>query len=446
MSSEICSGFATTNSDISGVGVRVSFYLQTFLLVLLVDRSWQDAPVALWTFIFTSLGLMLAAVVDSKDLTFFQALQVSLLVWLANFGTFVALASYSRKKAASHRRKKHRKKQDPDYGVKIGAMLQTCLSMILTIYMWVTAPTFGPISACSTLIYFPLFGARIKALGSGRIVSLVFASFLTVAYCATTLHELRSYYINRARKSKSSGECCDTDLEKGSRAGGTSLTMRSASSIYNPGNRRLPPSPLILPSASYPRILNQDVSSSPTETTNPGSRKMTSAISLGSSNDLSSRQNIAATSSPQLSPTLLTSTPTNVTYLSTSPRTRPKRRKWSLEIDEMFVGILICQILVFGYFIACSELLLHYNNADDSNAIGFGQILALIVVLPSLLSVVGALRKNGLRRLTKKKLRKSRKRIPKRRKSSKPALATTRRSSIHPVTTPGMVQVDNPNI
>ncbi|KAG5716048.1 hypothetical protein E4T56_gene17128, partial [Termitomyces sp. T112] len=100
-----CAKYADSNPDISGVGVRVSFYLQTFLLVLLVDRSWQNAPIALWTFIATSAGLVLAAIIIRDQLTLFQALQVSNLVWLANFGTFFALASYSRQKAASHKEK-----------------------------------------------------------------------------------------------------------------------------------------------------------------------------------------------------------------------------------------------------------------------------------------------------------------------------------------------------
>jgi len=53
---------------------------------------------------------------------------------LANFGTFVALASYSRQKAASKKQAFHMVKFD--YGVKYAAMLQTMFSMALTIYMW----------------------------------------------------------------------------------------------------------------------------------------------------------------------------------------------------------------------------------------------------------------------------------------------------------------------
>lgn len=97
-----CEGVAV-NPDISGIGVRLSFYLQNLFLgkrvscvslhefaemlvcgvVLLVTRSWEDAPGALWTFVTTSFGLTVAAVIQAKnhELSFFQALQVSNLVW-----------------------------------------------------------------------------------------------------------------------------------------------------------------------------------------------------------------------------------------------------------------------------------------------------------------------------------------------------------------------------
>lgn len=99
---ESCLGQAV-NPDISGIGVRLSFYLQNFLLgetfafdgllellltnfaVILVDRSWQDATGALWTFITTSFGLTLSAMIQAKQgqLSLFQALTVGNLVWCA---------------------------------------------------------------------------------------------------------------------------------------------------------------------------------------------------------------------------------------------------------------------------------------------------------------------------------------------------------------------------
>jgi hypothetical protein len=124
--------------------------------VLLVDRSWRDAPIALWTFISTSFGLTIAAIIQAgaNQLTFFQAVQVSYLVWytlascnpfakvvdvefvrLANFGTFLALATYSRKKAAIKAEKCQRLPNSHDV-IKFFATAQTIFSMCLTISFW----------------------------------------------------------------------------------------------------------------------------------------------------------------------------------------------------------------------------------------------------------------------------------------------------------------------
>ncbi|KAF7303292.1 Ketopantoate reductase-like protein [Mycena kentingensis (nom. inval.)] len=317
--------YAASNPDIAGIGVRSSFYAQAFLLVILVDRSWQDAPIALWTFIGTSFGLTIATVVQYcsyTQLTLFQALQVSNLVWLANFGTWIALASYSRQRAAS--RKGGR---SLDYNVKFGAIIQTLFSMALTLYMWATAHTFGAHSECSHLIIFMVFAVQTPALGAGRIVGLVASSVLTAAYITVTLHELFSYRKKRKKR------------------------------VTEP---ELPSSPGF-PEMQLPRMLSF-----------AGSQQ---------------------SSHPS-------------TGLSQQATRRPRRRRWSHEIDPMLVGILLCQIAAFIYFVVSSELLLTYNNNESRSALaqwGFGQILALIVVLPSALSVIGALKEHGLGRLSKRR-------------------------------------------
>ncbi|KAJ6519972.1 hypothetical protein C8R45DRAFT_42560 [Mycena sanguinolenta] len=343
---ENCTNYATTNPDIAGIGVRVSFYLQTFLLVILVDRSWQDAPTALWTFIATSFGLTIATIVQHQSdgqLTLFQALQVSNLVWLANFGTFVALASYSRQKA-SHKENIH---VGADYNVKFGAMIQTLFSMALTIYMWANAPTFGSIPACSHLVNYMVFAVKVPALGTGRIIGLTASSILTATYLLVTLHELRSY--RRSRKDRT----------------------------------------------EYPAGVSFALSP-PTYPTNP------KAASSSSTSTMKISMAYHKPSQPQA----VQSAKATVSEIPPmSSKRRPRRRRWSYEVDPMLIGIMICQILVFTYFIVSSELLLAYNDGAYASAqqMGFGQILALIVVLPSALSVVGALKEHGLKRLSKRK-------------------------------------------
>ncbi|KAJ6503381.1 hypothetical protein C8R47DRAFT_1105910 [Mycena vitilis] len=349
---DACANYAATNPDIAGIGVRVSFYLQTFLLVILVDRSWQDAPTALWTFIATSFGLTIATIVQHQSrtgqLTLFQGLQVSNLVWLANFGTFVALASYSRQKAASDK-ELDAARGEADYNVKFGAMLQTLLSMTLTIYMWSNAATFGSAPQCSHLVTYMVFAIKVSAIGAGKIIGLTASSILTAAYVLITLQELRSYRRSRTEPDEHAAVSAST----------YAMSPKGISSSASTSTDS--PLPLI---SVYHKASRAPLSSLCTANMETASQA------------------------------------THATH-----KRRPRRRRWSYEVDPMLIGIMICQILVFTYFIVSSELLLSYNDGAYTSAqeMGFGQILALIVVLPSALSVIGALKRHGLKRLPKRK-------------------------------------------
>ncbi|KAF9502377.1 hypothetical protein BDN71DRAFT_1426050 [Pleurotus eryngii] len=342
-----CTVAFNNNPDISGVGVRISFYLQTFLLVILVDRSWEDAPSALYTLIATSGGLQIAAIVQAKSskLTLLQALQVSNLVWLANFGAFVALASYSRQKAKNN-------KQDPDaakrrgklldYHVKYVAMLQTLVSMALTLYMWLTAKTFGPEAQCSSLLRYVFFVIRAPALGSGRLAGIAISVLLAVVYIYVTAHELRSSYLKR---------------NQGRQRGNSPEVRNSTTSVaYH------------LPVVARPTHLRVDFNSS----------------------------------TDQLPQDTRTSSPESI---KRATRRRSKKRRWSKDLDPMFVGILIFYAMVLVYFIVSTELLMVFNSSDDDavKEWGFGQILAILVVIPSAISVTNALAEHGFKRLSKPK-------------------------------------------
>jgi hypothetical protein len=370
-SNTTCDNSLVINPDISGIGVRCSFYLQTFLLVLLVDRSWQDAPSALWTFIATSFGLTLAALVQAtqNQLSLFQALQVSNLVWLANFGTFLALASYSRRKSGvSHHQRKGTKgkKAKPENNVKFGAMFQTLFSMILTEWLWVHASTFGV--QCSIDIEYILFVVKVKALGRGRIVALVLTSLLTVGYMAVTYHELISYYRSRKQAKKDK----EVNLPLHHRKTSYARSVRSTEDIDD------------FPSPIHP-TLNTNTLSPPAV---PFSRSM-SLVAPSSINTESSSQPAAAESRRRH---------------TKNKDHRPRRRQWSGNWDPMLLGIAAVQIVVFTYFVVSSELLLLWNpHQSGGDSWGFGQILALIVIIPSALAVFNAFREHGIRRLHRRR-------------------------------------------
>ncbi|KAL4263415.1 hypothetical protein AB1N83_005881, partial [Pleurotus pulmonarius] len=86
-------------------------------------------------------------------------------------------------------------------------------------------------------------------------------------------------------------------------------------------------------------------------------------------------------------------------------RRRSTKRRWSRNLDPMFVGMMIYYGMVLGYFIVSTELLMHFNTRDDDvvKEWGFGQILAVVVVIPSAISVTNALAEHGFKRLSKPK-------------------------------------------
>ncbi|KDR85479.1 hypothetical protein GALMADRAFT_234372 [Galerina marginata CBS 339.88] len=351
-----CVDYADTNPDIAGVGVRISFYLQAFLLVLLVDRSWEDAPLALWTFIVTSFGITLAAIIQREQLSFFQALQLSNLIWLANFGIFVALATYSRHKAEAIARVQENGQIASDFKVKYGAMFQTLFSMSLTLYMWAKAPTFGNQPECSPFVKFVLFAFKVQALGAGRYIGLILSSLLMLLYIWISVHDMRSTHRQNPNPQLLRG-IPENDKKK--------TTLR--------------PSPLSpLSSMTLP---NGGPNLQLTQAPSTASNRWPTGLHSQESPTLQARLHSALR--------------------------RPKRRRWSLDVDPMFVGIVICQVLVFTYFVISSELLLLHNPStnNDANQWGFGQILALIVITPSALSVIDAMSRHGFRRLSKRKRR-----------------------------------------
>jgi len=83
---------------------------------------------------------------------------------------------------------------------------------------------------------------------------------------------------------------------------------------------------------------------------------------------------------------------------------RPRRKQWSGNWDPMLLGITAVQPIVFAYFVVSTELLLWWNpHQTDGKTWGFGQILALIVTIPSALTVFDAFSEHGFRPMQKRK-------------------------------------------
>ncbi|KAF8581227.1 hypothetical protein K439DRAFT_249716 [Ramaria rubella] len=144
------------SGDIAGRGVRISFYVQNLILVLLIGRSHEETENALWTFISTSVGLTIAALVQLGS----------------GNGALTLLDGILGQQRA----------------VKVAAVLQGYFAMILTIIMWAMADKM-PSSSCPSIKFVFMFAITLPALGSGRIVALVFASITLLMYTTLTYIE-----------------------------------------------------------------------------------------------------------------------------------------------------------------------------------------------------------------------------------------------------------------
>ncbi|KAJ7244477.1 hypothetical protein C8J57DRAFT_1680817 [Mycena rebaudengoi] len=160
------------NPDIEGTGVRLAFYLQTFLLVVTAGRSLKDAPIAVLTLIGTSFGLVISAFVAAglNQLPLHQAIVVTYLIWLANWAIFLALVTYARH-------------PDVSQFIRYFAILQTYLSTACMLYPWIRAPMLEDADKLAGTTIFFLF-VSMSAVGTGRIVALTIIALLA-AYSVT---------------------------------------------------------------------------------------------------------------------------------------------------------------------------------------------------------------------------------------------------------------------
>ncbi|KAJ7061639.1 hypothetical protein C8F01DRAFT_1137988 [Mycena amicta] len=159
------------NPDISGLGVRISFYLQTLALVLLTGRSLEEALSSVWTLLGTSFGLAISALVTAtqNQLPLYQAIIVTDLIWLANFAIFMALAAYSRHPRGS-------------YVVQYCAIAQTYVSMGCVLYLWARAKELDGVGRGDDKTVFVVMFAGVSATGMGRTVALAITTVLLAAY------------------------------------------------------------------------------------------------------------------------------------------------------------------------------------------------------------------------------------------------------------------------
>ncbi|GJE94050.1 hypothetical protein PsYK624_102180 [Phanerochaete sordida] len=162
-----CTGFFTQNTDITGIGVRVAFYVQMVVIEL---QTWfkvgeEDILNACWVLISMSFGLMLAAIVAAtqNQLSFYNAVQVQNLVSLTQVtllcvGNSLIWGTESGGLMHWTRRKKWR------HNAIVMCLLcsQYFLGGGLLTYLWVKGQRFGPNPECISSMHFYVSAWRLR--------------------------------------------------------------------------------------------------------------------------------------------------------------------------------------------------------------------------------------------------------------------------------------------
>ncbi|TFK46503.1 hypothetical protein OE88DRAFT_896385 [Heliocybe sulcata] len=175
MSSTDCSRGPTPNPDVSGIGVRLSFYIQAVLLAVLSARtsSADEITQNLGTLIVTNMAYAVTTLVlgftnQPNQLNLYDALVVLYLLTPSWAAIFFTMPQYNRHKRSGSI-------------IKYLAILQSYLIFACAFAVLRYAPTFGTEVECNKDLVFVIF-KPFKVLYAGRNAFLVLLAIVTLAY------------------------------------------------------------------------------------------------------------------------------------------------------------------------------------------------------------------------------------------------------------------------
>ncbi|KAJ7763674.1 hypothetical protein DFH07DRAFT_812734 [Mycena maculata] len=173
------------NTDISGIGVRVSFYLQTLFLSCLSLRSesLDEITGALYTLLATNTAMAVTALIlgflPTAEISFHDALVVLYLLflsWVAVCFSMTACVRFSSSESS-----KYNKITAKITMLHFFSIIQSYTLFAFPLAVLITAETFGSNAKCNPNAVVVLF-RPFSALKSGRIVIFVLTGLVVVVY------------------------------------------------------------------------------------------------------------------------------------------------------------------------------------------------------------------------------------------------------------------------
>ncbi|KAJ7058755.1 hypothetical protein C8F01DRAFT_1147110 [Mycena amicta] len=181
------------NTDISGPGVRISFYLQTLFLSCLFARSesLDEITGALYTLLSTNTAMAVTALIlafkPHPEISFHDALIVLYLLTLSGLAVFFILPSFN-------------KFPDASRSLRYFSVIETYAILAFIFAILIKADTVGLLPKCNSGAVIALFHP-ISAVRAGRIVCFVLASLFAAVYTGLLIKDhIRSVQARRRLK------------------------------------------------------------------------------------------------------------------------------------------------------------------------------------------------------------------------------------------------------
>ncbi|KAJ7186456.1 hypothetical protein C8R46DRAFT_1057234 [Mycena filopes] len=175
------SGGPPLNTDISGIGVRVSFYLQTLFLSCLSARAESPDEInsALYTLLFTNTAMAVTALIlgfgTVPEISFHDALVVYYLLtlsWVTVYFSLPATARFRR----------------PDRLLHVFSVIQSYAIFGFAFAVLIHADSFGAEAECNSNAVVVLFHP-FNALRIGRPLGLATTGLVFLGYSAILIHD-----------------------------------------------------------------------------------------------------------------------------------------------------------------------------------------------------------------------------------------------------------------
>jgi len=166
------------NTDVSGIGVRISFYLQILFLACLSARSGSldEITTSLYTLIATNMAMAVTALIlgwkPNPEISFHDALVVFYLLFMSWFTVVFSLPSCRRFRTGTRI-------------LNFLSIVQSYAVFAFVFTMLIRARTFGSIPECNGHAVVVLF-RPFPALNAGRIVGWIVIIIFVVIYTIVT--------------------------------------------------------------------------------------------------------------------------------------------------------------------------------------------------------------------------------------------------------------------